>query len=328
MDEFKKNILFEEGYVTDYENLTQSVASTFGYLLTYLNEKDEYYAAIVWLNEMLMHASYAIRETNKITLEEVSKLNMLYDKYYVSDKDVFFPYQNKLANGLVSASTDLKIIISMLQNLHEEGHMIDELLLAFFNLASNFCISLSKYIYFKRNKGDETMSEDSRFLACPYLYESGFVIDFELMSENLMNSLGFMTTFFDEGSELNELFKWLTERTFDVMVSVRTECKITEADVVKLTYVYESYHKLLNERIEGLRLPYGTKSSTTLNIIATDVKANIRMMYQLKKEGIEVESVLFDFMNLLANTCHILSLYINQEANVTEIMLEKRNSDK
>jgi cob(I)alamin adenosyltransferase len=317
--------LYDDDFLADYEILTDSLSSSFGYLMTDYVETDEIYTILKWLSELSLHANPAMRLENKITVEEVAKLDRLYSKYYVADEGLFIPFNHKKTNGLLGVATETKVVIRMLQVLYEEGHEVDELLLAFLNLLSNFCVTLSKYIYFNREKGDDDMNEESRFMACPYLYETGFIIDFELMTENLANSLGFMTTFFNDDQELYDLFVWLTENAMKISQSVRNECLLTEEEVVKLVAVYETYNEPFKGREVKFTLPVGTKAATILNVVRADVKAVIRMMYHLTKEGTEVSHVLFDYMNLLANLCYVLTRYINEQAGVVEIEFSSRH---
>ncbi|MGX8852774.1 ATP:cob(I)alamin adenosyltransferase [Amedibacillus sp. YH-ame10] len=144
------------------------------------------------------------------------------------------------------------------------------------------------------------------FCAYSFLKEEDHRCDYEIASDQLASSLSIARHYVKHITQSDIV--QLIELVYHANGSIRGKCAIQQLEVQQLKEIYERYYVEMKHFV----LPDGCIGASYLHKIRADVKAVIRIMHQIEREGFSIESTLFDFMNLLSNTCFMMCLYENK----------------
>ena len=152
-------------------------------------------------------------------------------------------------------------------------------------------------------------------LSYPFLYEESQLVEFEILTDKLSSQLGFCASL-AKGNFKNELL-YVTELVYHLNGSIRGKNAINEHHVLFLKARYEHYEE---DTKEGKRfvVPQGSTLASSLHVARSMGKEVVRKIFKIKQEGINVDEVLFDFSNMIANYCFMTALYANKISNITE----------
>lgn len=148
--------------------------------------------------------------------------------------------------------------------------------------------------------------------AYSYLMEEGHVCDYEIATDQLASSFSIAKHYVKHIAK--EDMVCLIELIYHANGSIRGKCVIHEAEVAQVYDMYTRYYKEMRHFV----LPDGCIGTSYLHKLRSDVKAIIRIMRCIEEEGHTISSTLYDFMNLLSNTCFMMCLYENACEGVAE----------
>lgn len=154
---------------------------------------------------------------------------------------------------------------------------------------------------------------DSRCCAYSYLNEDSKMCDYEIATDQLASMIGVAKHFIKhvDPEELTHLI----ELVYHANGSVRGKMAITKEDFCWLETIYDKY----NQSLKIFVLPDGCVGATYLHVLRSNSKMIVRLLVAIQKEGIEVDSLLYNFFNLLSNTFFQMALFENERDSVTEI---------
>lgn len=154
------------------------------------------------------------------------------------------------------------------------------------------------------------MSAD--FCAYPFLKEESNLCDYEIATDRLTSLISVTRHYVKHIAQAD--MQILLELVYHANGSIRGKCAIGKDELSVLNTMHTKY----SVRMERFVLPDGCIGTSYLHVLRAETKAVIRIMHKVEKEGIMVEQVLFDFMNLLSNTFFMMCLFENAKENVSE----------
>ncbi len=156
-------------------------------------------------------------------------------------------------------------------------------------------------------------------LCYPFIYESSYLCDFEVATDELCSHIGGIITLVpSEHEDIATDLDQLQPLIYHLNGSIRGRLAIGEADLQWLLARYHHYQQETAGTIDGFVLPRGPLPSPQLHLARSAAKKAIRLMVRVDEEGVEVPDILHRFCNLLCNFFFVLALTINQRQSVTE----------
>lgn len=150
------------------------------------------------------------------------------------------------------------------------------------------------------------------FCAYSFLEEEDSRCDYEIASDQLASFFS-ITKHVVKHIREEDIVR-LIELVYHANGSIRGKNAIHQEEVQELMNLYEYYFVEMKQFV----LPDGCIGASYLHKARADVKALIRIMQRVKREGYAIEDCLFDFMNLLSNTCFMMCLYENAHEHYAE----------
>lgn len=157
------------------------------------------------------------------------------------------------------------------------------------------------------------------FCAYSFLAEEGNCCDYEIATDQLASSFSIVKHYVKHIRK--EDIMQLIELIYHANGSIRGKCAIGLDEVEQLKKIYERYFVKMTNFV----LPDGCIGASYLHKVRADVKAVIRIMHLVENEGYKVEKSLYDFMNLLSNTCFMMCLYENEKEHYKETIFVSRS---
>ncbi len=160
--------------------------------------------------------------------------------------------------------------------------------------------------------GGEIM--DSRACAYSFLKEKSKMCDYEIATDELSSLIAKSK---HDVLHIDELDK-LVYLIYHCNGSIRGKLAIDMQDYLWLCDVYEKYLSKVGNTTKFV-LPQGCIGACHLHVLRAKTKSVVRIAYQIEDEGIRVDNILLDFLNLLSNTFFIMALYENKCQEVEEV---------
>lgn len=157
---------------------------------------------------------------------------------------------------------------------------------------------------------------DARCCAYSYLKEDSLMCDYEIQTDLMASDTALAAHWVKHIEQATWLH--LTELIYHCNGSIRGRMAITQADFEWLMAVYDAAHDAVGT-IDYFVVPYGSQGTCWLHHLRVLAKSCVRLAYKIEKEGIEVETLLLDFLNLLSNTYFMLALLENKKEAVQEL---------
>jgi len=156
-------------------------------------------------------------------------------------------------------------------------------------------------------------------LCYPFIYETSYLCDFEVATDELCSHIGGIIGLIPESSDdiANDLDQ-LQPLIYHLNGSIRGRLAINENDQQWLLERYHHYQNEVAGKIDGFVLPRGPAPSPQLHLARSAAKKAIRLMVRIDQEGIEVPELLHRFCNLLCNFFFVLAVVINHRAGFEE----------
>ena len=153
----------------------------------------------------------------------------------------------------------------------------------------------------------------------PFIYETSYLCDFEVATDELCSHVGGIIGLIPESSHdiANDL-DLLQPLIYHLNGSIRGRLAISEDDQQWLLERYHHYQKEVEGEINGFVLPRGPAPSPQLHLARSAAKKAIRLMVRIDEERIAVPELLHRFCNLLCNFFFVLALCLNQRAGFVE----------
>ena len=151
------------------------------------------------------------------------------------------------------------------------------------------------------------------FCAYSFLKEDDHRCDYEIATDQLASFFSITKHYVKHISQ--EHMVKLIELVYHANGSIRGKCAIHKEEVDELFHIYHTYFV----EMKAFVLPDGCIGASYLHKARADVKSIIRIMHAIEKEGYNIEQDLFDFMNLLSNTCFMMCLYENKKEQYPEV---------
>ncbi len=157
-------------------------------------------------------------------------------------------------------------------------------------------------------------------LCYPFIYETSWLCDYEVVTDELCSHLGLAYALLPEacgdiGADLDRL----QPLAFHLNGSIRGRLAVEEADLAWLKGRLTAYKAELGPSVGGFVLPRGSVTAMQLHLARSAAKKAIRILVRLEAEGIAVPMVLPRLCNLMCNFLFTLALVINRRQGRTEI---------
>lgn len=169
-------------------------------------------------------------------------------------------------------------------------------------------------------------SKNINELCYPFIYEQGYLCDYEVASDELCSHIGHILAFLPEQfSGIKQDLQILQPLIYHMNGSIRGKLAITTEDLDWLMLRYHYYQSLTENRIEGFVLPQGKFPAPQCHLARSAAKKTIRIMVRLDQQGIDVPDVLHRMCNLLCNFFFVLAVYTNQQQSVDEVIFTSKS---
>lgn len=169
-------------------------------------------------------------------------------------------------------------------------------------------------------------SRDPDELCYPFIHETSWLCDYELLTDELCAQVGAVLAELPEDAEdLRQDLEQLQPLVFHANGSIRGRLALSEADISWLKSRLHHYRQELGEPQKGFVLPRGQAPVPQLHGVRSNCKKAIRALVRVAEEGREVPEVLPRFLNLLCNFSFTLTLVINRRRGVEEVAFISRS---
>lgn len=157
-------------------------------------------------------------------------------------------------------------------------------------------------------------------LCYPFIYETSYLCDFEVVTDELCGIVGaVMAQFPEQPADILQDLDRLQPLVFHLNGSIRGELAIEESDLQWLQSRLAHYKTVIGDRISGFVLPRGNVPIPQLHQARSAAKKAVRFMVRIEQEGHQIPMVLPRFCNLMCNFFFVLSLVINHRRGQGEI---------
>ena len=154
----------------------------------------------------------------------------------------------------------------------------------------------------------------------PFIHDTGFLCDFEVVSDELCSHVGLILAHMSgEHSDIVADLDRLQPLCWHVNGSVRGRLAIEPGDLAWLHQRYDHYKAIIDSEREGFVLPRGPIPVPQLHLARSAAKKVIRAMVRLEEDGVDVPDILKRFCNLMCNFFFVLAGVVNKRAGVVEI---------
>ncbi len=163
-------------------------------------------------------------------------------------------------------------------------------------------------------------SKNKDELCYPFIYETSYLCDFEVATDELCSHIGGILTALPESyTDISADLNKLQPLVYHLNGSIRGKLAIEEDDMQWLLTRYHHYQSLIAGQINGFVLPRGPAPVPQLNLTRSAAKKAIRIMVRLDEQGKNVPDILHRFCNLICNFCFVLTIYVNKQSGFEEI---------
>lgn len=162
------------------------------------------------------------------------------------------------------------------------------------------------------------MKKDLRFLCYPFMREAASTVDFEIRTDSLTTRIGQAASLVADLEVVYADLQYLQPMAYHLNGSVRGKLAITEADLNRLSDMYDFYCEKVHDKIQSFVLPQGTEAACALHVCRSEAKKSVRALHKVSLEQ-EVPQILFDYSHLLANVFFVMAVYVNDQTGVEEI---------
>jgi cob(I)alamin adenosyltransferase len=163
-------------------------------------------------------------------------------------------------------------------------------------------------------------------LCYPFIYETSWLCDYEVATDELCSQIGFVLSVLPEGfDDLAEDLDRLQPLAFHLNGSIRGRLAVDESDIAWLRERLSHYKAETRDLAPGFVLPRGPAPVPQLHLARSSAKKAIRLMVRLEQEGVAVPEVLPRLANVMCNFFFVLTRVINQRLGVAEISFLSRS---
>lgn len=163
-------------------------------------------------------------------------------------------------------------------------------------------------------------SKDLDALCYPFIYEQGYLCDYEVVTDELCSQVGYILAAMDDClAEVKADLSRLQPMIYHLNGSIRGRLAIHQVDLDWLKARYQYYRAQLQEQLGGFILPRGNDLAMRCHLARSGAKKAIRLMLRIDQEGIPVADELHHFCNLLCNYFFVLAVYINKANGYEEL---------
>lgn len=146
----------------------------------------------------------------------------------------------------------------------------------------------------------------------PFLYEPGWLCDFEIVTDELCGHLGAVLAALPSGcADIAADLDALQPLAFHLNGSIRGRLAVEEEDLARVHACLARYKAEVEGRVEGFVLPRGDAPVPQLHLARSACKKAIRLMVRIAEDGRPVSPRLPRLCNLLCNLLFTLTLVIN-----------------
>ena len=163
-------------------------------------------------------------------------------------------------------------------------------------------------------------------LCYPFIYETSWLCDFEVATDELCSHIGLILALLPEGlGDIAADLDRLQPLAFHLNGSIRGRLAVEEADMAWLHARLRHYKAEIGEQAKGFILPRGPQPVPQLHLARSAAKKAIRLMVRVEQEGIQVPERLPRLCNLLCNFFFVLTRVINGRLGCGEMPFESRS---
>jgi len=156
-------------------------------------------------------------------------------------------------------------------------------------------------------------SKNKDEICYPFIFESSYLADFEVTTDELCGHVGAILATAPDGIEdIHADLEQLQPLVFHINGSIRGRLAVQESDIEWLHARYVHYQQEVAGRIGGFVLPRGSAPIPQLHLARSATKKALRAMVRVELEGKEIPAVLPRICNLMCNFFFVLTMVINQ----------------
>jgi len=169
-------------------------------------------------------------------------------------------------------------------------------------------------------------SKNKDELCYPFIYETSYLCDYEVATDELCNHIGLILSCLPERfKDVEQDLMHLQPLIYHLNGSIRGKLAIEEADYTWLLQRYHHYQCLTEGVVNGFVLPRGPAPIGQIHLARSVAKKAIRLMVRVDEEGRAVPEILAKFCNLLCNFFFVLTVYINHRLGMPVVAFTSKS---
>jgi len=160
----------------------------------------------------------------------------------------------------------------------------------------------------------------SKYEACPLLCEKGndVVCDFAILTDEVASMTGLLRSLISDEELRNEL-QFVCDIVYNLSPSFRRDTVVTEDELLILEQMTMRHKETITKPSGLFVLPMGSQSASLAHVLRVKCKALVRLLCRHDYVGNKIDSLLYDFTNLLSGYFYNLAFKLNVLDGVEEI---------
>lgn len=163
-------------------------------------------------------------------------------------------------------------------------------------------------------------------LCYPFIYETSWLCDFEVATDELCSHIGLILSLLPEGwGDMAADLDRLQPLAFHLNGSLRGRLAVEEADIQWLHALLACYKREIGPQSRGFVLPRGPQPIPQLHLARSAAKKAIRLMVRVEQEGMAVPEALPRLCNLMCNLFFVLTRVAHGRMGLKEVPFVSRS---
>ncbi len=159
-------------------------------------------------------------------------------------------------------------------------------------------------------------------ISYPFLNETQKMVDHEVLTDQLASILG---RIYAMPTPLKDETFWMMDRVLHLNGSVRGKNAITTSDVEEGLAFYHLLKQRNETRMTRFVYPVGHPIACEYHVARATAKKVVRNLHLMQHDGLEINEVLIDFANVIANLLFACSIEINRHFDIDEVEFHSKS---
>ena len=160
----------------------------------------------------------------------------------------------------------------------------------------------------------------SKYEACPLFCKKGddIICDFAILVDEIASMVGLLHSLVDN-KIIREELQFVCDIIYNLSPSLRKGVIVTKKELLKLEQMTMEHKENITKPPNLFVLPMGSQNATLAHILRVKSKGLVRLLCKHDYAGNKVDSLLYDFTNLLSGYFYHLAFKLNAIDGIEEV---------